>query len=41
MNSYGIFLPNQAKSIDNRGTFSTTDDRIEYYNPIYDSPDSD
>ena len=41
MNSYGIFLPNQAKSIDNRGTFSTTDDRIEYYNPIYDSLDND
>lgn len=31
---------NQIKSIDNKGTFSTTDNRIHYYNPLYDASDS-
>ena len=32
--------PNQIKSIDNQGAFSTTDNRIHYYNALYDASDS-
>ena len=35
-----IHHSNQVKSIDNQGTFSTTDNRIHYYNPLYDASDS-
>lgn len=39
MNSYGIFNPNQIKSIDNKGPFSTSNNNI-YYNIINDASDN-
>ena len=34
------FESNQLKSTDNKGNYSTEDNRIHYYNPLYDTSDS-